>query len=253
MRKALLTFLILLAITTIASAQSNEQYLVNTKTLNMRSGAGKEYEVIKTLSMGDTVRLIQKYDNGWWEVDFEGTQGYVYSSFLKIDPYSGWEKKNYQSGVTPDCENFTPKYDYDLDNYLRINVGSGTDVVVKLMKEGYYEDDCIRIVYVRNGDTYEIKNIPEGRYYLKIAYGKDYRKKIVDNICYVKFMKNAQYEKGIEILDFNLIQKPNQIVGNKVYESWDVPSFELFLDVIETFGDSKTFKANDISEEEFNK
>jgi hypothetical protein len=253
MKNVLPAILLFLALTTLATAQTNEQYLVNTKTLNMRGGAGKEYEVIKTLTMGDELTLIQKNDNGWWEVDFDGTQGFVYSNLLKIDPYSGWEKKSYQSGVTPDCENVTPQYNIDLDNYLRISVGSGTDVVVKLMKSGYNDDECIRIVYVRSGDTYEIKNIPEGSYYLKIAYGKDYRQKIEDNICYVKFMKNAQYQKSIKILDYNLIKKPNKRVGSSVYESWDVPSFEIFLDVIETFGEGRSFKANAISEEEFNK
>jgi hypothetical protein len=252
MKKALL-ILLLLTITTLASAQTNEQYIVNSKTLNLRSGAGKEYEVIKTLSMGDTLSLIQKYSNNWWEVDFNGIKGYVHSSLLKIDPYSGWEKKNYQSGVTPDCENITPKYDYNLDNYLRINVGSGTDVVVKLMKKGYNEDECIRIVYVRSGETYDIKNIPEGRYYLKIAYGTDYRKKIIDNICHVKFMKNAQYEKGREILDFYKIKQPNQIIGNDIYENWSIPSFELSLDVIVTKVAQSKFKSNAISETEFNR
>ncbi len=252
MIKALSTFLLSLALTTLASAQTNEQYLVNSKTLNVRSGPGKEYEVITTLSMGDAVTLIEKYENGWWSVDFDGTKGFIFSSLLKIDPYSGWEKKNYQSGVTPECENVTPKYDYKLDNYLRINVGSGTDVVVKLMKSGIYGDECIRIVYVRSGDTYDIKNITEGRYYLKIAYGKDYRKKIIDNLCYVKFMKNAQYEKGSEILDFNKIQKPNQRIGDKIYENWSVPSFELSLDIIVTKGTKSTFKSNDISEAVFN-
>jgi hypothetical protein len=219
----------------------------------MRSGPGKEYKVVGTLSMGDPIRLIQKYDNGWWEVDFNGTKGYAYSSLLKLDPDSGWEKKNYQSGVTPDCENVTPKYDYDIDNYLRINVGTGTDVVVKLMKEADYIDECIRIVYVRSGETYDMKNIPQGRYYLKIAYGKDYRKKIVDGACFVKFMKNALYEKGTEILDFNLIQKPDERIGNNVYKNWDVPSFELLLDVYQTYGSTNSFKASNISEEEFNK
>lgn len=251
--KKILSILLFLAITTLVSAQTNEEYLVNSKTLNMRSGAGKEHEVIATLSMDDEVFIIQKYDNGWWKVDFDGTQGYVYSSLLKVDPYSDWEKKKYQSGVTPDCENISPKYDYELDNYLQINVGSGTDVVVKLMKKGYYEDECIRIVYVRSGDKYEIKNIPEGLYYLKIAYGKDYRKKIVDNICYVKFIKKAQYEKGNEILDFNKIKKPNKQIGDKTYENWSIPSYKLSLDVIVIKGTKSTFKSNDISETEFNK
>lgn len=237
----------------LVKAITGENYLVTSQTLNLRIGPGKEHGIIRTLSKGDAVILIQEHENGWWEVDFEGYQGYVHSSLVKIDPYSGWEKKNYQSGVTPDCENVIPEYDYNLDNYLKINVGSGTDVIVKLVKKGIYEEECIRIVYVRGGESYKIKNIPEGRYYLKIAYGKDYRKKIVNNICYVKFMKNAQYEKGVEILDFNLRKKPNQRIGNDVYESWDVPSFELFLDVIQTYGANKEFKSSDISEEEFNK
>jgi len=251
MKKALSIFIILLASIALASAQNSEQYLVNSKTLNMRSGAGKEHEVIATLSMGDAVALIEKYNNSWWYVDFGGAKGYIFSSFLKKDPYSGWEKKNYQSGVTPECENVTPQYDNKLDNYLRISVGTGTDVVVKLMKSGHYGDECIRIVYVRSNDNYDIKNIPEGRYYLKIAYGKDYRQKVIENQCNVKFIKNALYEKGIEILDFNKIKKPNQRIGNDVYENWSVPSFELALDVIVT-KEGKTFKSNDISEAEFN-
>jgi hypothetical protein len=121
------------------------------------------------------------------------------------------------------------------------------------MKKNYYEDECIRIVYVRSKDTYEIRNIPEGRYYLKIAYGKDYRQKVVDNQCYVKFMQNAQYEKGVEVLDFNKIKQPDKKIGNEIYENWNVPSFELSLDVIVTKGTKSTFKSNDISEAEFNK
>ena len=252
MKKVLSIIMFVLALTTLSFGQTNEQYLVNSKTLNMRIGAGKEFVVIETLSIGDVVTLIEKDNNGWWLVDFDGKEGYVFSSFLKKDPYSGWEKKNYQSGVTPDCENVTPQHDYKLDNYLRIKVGSGTDVVVKLMKIGNYEDECIRIVYVRSNGNFEIENIPEGRYYLKMAYGRDFRQKIIDNQCTVKFMENPSYKKGDDILDFNKIKKPNQIIGNDVYENWSVPSFELFLDVIVTKG-GKTFKSDNISEAEFNK
>jgi hypothetical protein len=234
-------------------AKIGETYFVTAQSLNIRNEPTKSSKVIATLKLGDEVKLINNDIEMWWYVDNGIYKGFVYSQFLKEDVYSGWEKKNYESGATPECENVSPQYDYKLDNYLRINVGSGTDVVVKLMKKGYYDDECIRIVFVRSGDTYEIRNVPEGRYYLKIAYGKDYRKKIVDNTCYVKFMKNAQYEKGLEILDFNKIKQPNTSDGNDIYENWDVPSFELSLDVIVTKGTKSTFKANDISETEFNK
>lgn len=253
MKYNLLKNLLFLLIVNLSIAQINENYIVNSKTLNIRSGPGKEYEVINTLSYNNKVRLIQKHENGWWFIEFNELKGFVFSSYLIIDSYSGWEEKNYISGITPDCENVIPKYDYEIENYLRINVGLGTDVVVKLIEHNETKDECIRVVYVRSGDVFEIKNIPQGEYYLKIAYGKDIRKKIIDNICYVKFMKNAKYEKSKEFLNFSLVKKPNKKIGNEIYENWEVPSFELFLDIIETTYTNNTFKSSDISEEEFNK
>ncbi len=253
MKYIFITLLLLLTVN-LAKAQSTETYIVTSKTLNMRSGAGTQFDKVTSLALGDTVSIIEKTNSEWWYAEYDGYQGYVFAQYLKVDPYSGWEKKNYQSGSSPECENVNPVHDYDLDNYLRIKVGSANDVVVKLMKlNPYGEDECIRIVYVRSNDVYEIKNIPEGKYYLKIAYGKDYRQKIVNNQCEVKFLKNPLYEKGKDILDYYKVKKPNKIVGNQEYESWSVPSFELSLDVVISNSGSSTFKANNISEEEFNK
>lgn len=252
MKKTILSILVLI-FSFAALAQKNEQYIVATQNLNMRSGAGTQYDITSKLVYGEVVILLEKTNEEWWNVEHNGVQGYVSSKYLKIDPLSGWETTNYKTGTTPDCENVNPQYDYEIDNYLRINVGSGTDVVVKLMKKGYYKDECIRIVYVRSNDIYDIKNIPEGIYYLKIAYGKDFRKKIIDNKCHVKFMRDAEYEKGIETLDFKLKKMPNQRIGDKIYENWSVPSYELQLDVIAVKGKDSQFRANDISEEEFNK
>lgn len=243
----------LLMATTFAYSQNSEQYSVNSENLNVRSGAGTQNEIISTLSMDDVVTIIEKNENGWWLIEFQGKQGFVFSKLLKKDKYSEWEKKNYKSGVTPECENVIPKYDFELDNYLRVNIGSNTDVVVKLMEmNGSGSDECIRIVYVRSNESYEIKNVPEGKYYLKIAYGKDYRQKIVDNQCVVKFIKNAQYEKGDNILDFNKVKQPNERIGNEIYENWSLPCFELSLDIIMIEGTKSGYAANDISEEEFN-
>lgn len=253
MNKTLLIILFLLAFISFASAQAKEQYLVNTKTLNLRSGPGQEFSIIGSIAMGDMVYLVNKTDSLWWEVNFEGKAGFVYSPLLKIDPYNGWDKTNYTSGSTPECENITPIFDDSLDNFLKVSVGSGTDVVVKLMRKDSKGDKCIRIVYIRSGDTYDIKNIPEGFYYLKIAYGTDFRKKIIDSVCYMKFMKNAIYEIGNKVLNFNLTKNPDRIQGNMIYESWDVPSFELFLEVTQALTESDEFKTDAISEKEFNK
>lgn len=235
----------------ISMHAQTQQFTVTAKTLNMRSGIGTNNPVVKKLSQGDIVNLVNKSNQLWWQIEAEGELGYVFAKYLMED-LSGWEKTNYSSGTAPSCENINPKYDRKIDNLLRVNVGSGTDVVIKLMKIESYKNECIRIVYIRSGDVYDIKNIPEGQYFLKIAYGKDYRKKKIDGKCYVKFMKHALYEKGTEIFDFHLVKKPNTKVGNSIYENWEIPSFELSLDVIETIGISQSFNSSGISEAEFN-
>lgn len=222
----------------------NETYLITSQSLNIRGDSNKTSPIIATMKIGDEVKLLNADNSIWWYVSDGYNEGYVFSQYLKLDPNSGWNKKHYESGETPECENVDPQYDYKLDNYLKVNVGSHTDVVIKLMKKQYAGDICIRIVFIRSNETYYLKNIPEGIYYLKIAYGSNWRQKIVDQQCYGKFMKNAQYEIGEESLDYNVIHK---------YDSKQVPSFALSLDVIVTRGTKPTFNSNDISEAEFNK
>ncbi|MCB0784562.1 MAG: SH3 domain-containing protein [Flavobacteriales bacterium] len=241
--------------------------------LNLREGPGTQFKVIGMLVKGTKVELVRAQGD-WWIVKSPGAigddgedsypgfipppdaiavysnsshsqfQGFVSAKYLRANDLAGWEPKSYHTGATPDCENVTPRYDWALDNFLRVVVGNNTDVVVKLMKIGAYSDECIRIVYVRAGDTYEMKHIPEGRYYLKIAYGRDYRQRVVNGQCKVRFVRDAIYEKGTDILDFNKQYVPG---------GWQEPSFELSLNVIKTLYDSNAFDAGTISEEEFNK
>jgi hypothetical protein len=176
----------------------------------------------------------------------QGYNGYVAARYISVqpDPYADWEKKDLKSGEAPDCENINPQYDFKLENYLEVNVGKNTDVVVKLMKMTNYGEECIRMIYVRGGDSHRIKNVPEGKYYLKIAYGRDFRKKKVGDQCEVKFVKNAQYEKGKDSFSFNLVEKNGEIM---------IPSFEIFLDVaVSSINNLNNMNSKDISEKEFN-
>lgn len=233
-----------------AEAQETEEYLTNL-TLNVRGGPGVNYPVIGQFPVGTTVVLKAKHENGWWEVKTDDTEGFVASSFLTFSHYTGWEKVENVSGKASECDNIGAQFDYDLDNYLRIVVGGGTDVVVKLMQIRNGDEHCIRVAYISGGDTHEMRNIPEGRYYLKLAYGLDYRKRIVDGDCIMKFMRNALYEKGMEVLDFNLTRGPDKQEGKVVYETWSVPSYELALGV-HNFRTEDTFPSRTISEHDFN-
>jgi hypothetical protein len=233
---------------------------VNTPTLNVRTEPSIKANIIGKLEAGDVVSVINSDNTEWWKISFYGTEGYVAAKFLitleKSEQYKDWEKESSSTGDKPECENISPEYDYNLKNKLLINVGNNTDVVVKLMK---YSGDCIRIAYIKAGDNYSIQNIPEGYYYLKIAYGKDFRKYTKDGQCIVKFMRDASYEKGSEKLDFYKIKKPNTIEGDYEYENWEVPSFELSLNIEYTKNTKYTsdsfhdFQSNKISESEFNK
>lgn len=153
----------------------------------------------------------------------------------------GWEPYYSKSGIMPDCYNFVPTYDKSLDNYLELIVGGGTDVAVKLLN--YENDKCIRYVFVNRNSSYKIQNIPEGKYYLKIAYGKDWISKVEGNKCIGKFLRHPEYEIGVDVLDFNLIHQSN---------SYSVPYYILSLDIVAS-DLLNSFNSKEISESEFNK
>ena len=140
----------------------------------------------------------------------------------------------------PSCYNFKPKTDNSIDNNLEINVGGGTDVVVKLMN--VKSEKCIRYVFINSGSSYQIRNIPQGVYYLKIAYGKEWLSKIENNQCIGKFIRSPMYEKGEDIMDFTI---------QKTYDGFSIPSFRLSLDVISS-NLSNSFSSHNISETDFN-
>ncbi len=166
-------------------------------------------------------------------------------SVTREDKYSDWEKKTYKSGATPKSFSFKGKFDYKLDNYLKIKVGKNTEVVVKMYKMGDTpkDDQLVRVTYINSNTTQFIRNVPEGEYFLKIAYGKDWRENIVDGKKYGTFTKNALYEKSEQILNFNTVKTSKGI---------NVPSYNLSLDLLPSGGGYSTSGQDDISEKAFN-
>ena len=152
----------------------------------------------------------------------------------------GWEEKGLENGLMPSCYNFEPQKDNSIDNYLQINVGGGTDVAIKLMN--LKDNNCIRYVFINRNSSYSIQNIPEGIYYLKIAYGMEWLSKIENGQCIGKFIRNPLYEKGEDIMDFTI---QNSFNGSSI------PSYSLSLDVISS-SLSNSFSSHNISETDFN-
>lgn len=152
----------------------------------------------------------------------------------------GWEEQGIENGLMPSCYNFEPQSDNSIDNYLEINVGGGTDVVIKLMNLN--TEKCIRYVFVNSGSSFQIRNVPQGKYYLKIAYGKEWLSKIEYEKCFGKFIRNPLYEKGEDILDFTI---------KNTFDGYSIPSFRLSLDVVSS-NLMNSFSSKNISETDFN-
>lgn len=144
------------------------------------------------------------------------------------------------NGELPGCNEIKPKYNKRLDNKLLITVGSNASVAVKLINVS--NDKCIRYVFINKNSTYSIRNIPEGRYYLKIAYGDGWSIMDEQPNCTGRFTKNTLFEKGEDILDYNLVYSGN---------GYQVPSFSLKLDVIITEDRMNSFNTDKINENDF--
>lgn len=150
-----------------------------------------------------------------------------------------WEPQNMYSGSVPKCISYTPKYDLSIDNYLRIRLGGNSDAIIKLINNT--SNQCIRVVYVQANDEYLIKNIPEGYYYVKIAFGNDWRILKKGYNCTGRFFNNDSYSEGKDLLDYFLIREEN---------GYQIPSYEIILEV-RTKNKNNKFDTEKISEEEF--
>lgn len=107
---------------------------------------------------------------------------------------------------TPD-EDLTEEYGikpvYGIqDNYFDIAIGSGCNVAVKIMD--IRTDKCIRYVYVAENTTTTVQEIPQGVYYLKLAYGYDWMELDTDNGKVGKFTRNVSYERSQDSFDFGV-------------------------------------------------
>lgn len=111
---------------------------------------------------------------------------------------AGWTNE------TPDedmSEDYGVKPIYGIqDNYFDIVMGNGCNVAVKIIELG--TDKCIRYIYVAENTTTTVQEIPQGVYYLKLAYGYDWMAKETNDGKQGKFTRNVLYERSQDTFDF---------------------------------------------------
>ena len=155
---------------------------------------------------------------------------------LSLTSYAGWTVETPTEDLTEEY-GIQPIYGIQ-DNYFDIAMGSGCNVAVKIMD--LRTDKCIRYVYVAENSTTTVQEIPQGVYYLKLAYGYDWMEYEKDNVKIGKFTRNVSYERSQDTFDFG------------VKNSRDEVNYRLEINVVDSKLENN-FLATPINEEEFMK
>ncbi|MEQ9305645.1 MAG: SH3 domain-containing protein [Marinoscillum sp.] len=50
--------------------------------VNLRKGPDNNKRVLRTVAKGETIAVLSKTNEWWWHVEYEGTQGYIATSFI---------------------------------------------------------------------------------------------------------------------------------------------------------------------------
>lgn len=66
------------------SSKTTQNGVVNTKSLNIRKGAGTKYSKIGSLSKGDKVQIEGKTSSEWYRIKYKKNYGYVSAKYIKI-------------------------------------------------------------------------------------------------------------------------------------------------------------------------
>ncbi len=128
----------------------------------------------------------------------------------------------------PKCPNQNSQYDNKLDNYVKVRNGKSTEVIIDVISSETSKK--VRTVFITANTTQFIRNIPEGKYKIHVAYGEDYAEKTVDGVCKAYFKKEIRTEVNENTLDFNTVTTKQGL---------NVPSYNLSVDLREKSTDKK--------------
>ena len=64
-----------------APEETQDLYMVTCRTLNVRAGAGTNFEILGTLSRGTEVEILDVL-NGWYKIEYLGGEAYVSAAYI---------------------------------------------------------------------------------------------------------------------------------------------------------------------------
>jgi SH3 domain protein len=81
-----LIFILIFAIAGTVHAQTGTRYVTDSFEINIRSGPGTQYRIIRMINSGQKLELLETQEN-WSKVQLPGgVEGWVFTSYLQSDP-----------------------------------------------------------------------------------------------------------------------------------------------------------------------
>ncbi len=156
--------------------------------LRVRAEASTDSQVLTKLNHGEKVEVLSSAENGWYQIAFEETTGFVSSDYLVVD--GGQDAVTAVSSVSPTsaaaqpaaAEAAEPRYGRVIASSLNIRAGAGTD----------YE----KVGSLRMGKVVEIVGESNGWYQIDSGYVTS------DYVSIVDASEAAASGKGQEIADY---------------------------------------------------
>lgn len=108
-----------------------------------------------------------------------------------------WTSLQLSTGMSIPCQQIEEEHDVSLDNFLRVLGSEHSDMYVKLIRRK--DDQVVREVFIKKGTSFNIRNIPQEEYYVKIAYGKTPQ---TDENCQFKFEQELGYEQPSHVFNY---------------------------------------------------
>lgn len=121
-----------------SSSNINKTGIVNVIALNLREGAGTNYNVVKTLPKGTSVLIMENHD-GWYKINVNGSMGYVSSEYVSFsENITNNDKVTGEKGrVNADSLNLRSGAGTNYGVTTVLGKGTEVDVVEKL--NGWYK------------------------------------------------------------------------------------------------------------------
>lgn len=108
-----------------------------------------------------------------------------------------WTSLQLSTGMSIPCQQVEEERDERIDNFLRVLGSQHSDMYVKLIRRN--DDQVVREVFIKKGTSFNIRNIPQEEYYVKIAYGKIPQ---TDENCQFKFEQELGYEQPTHVFNY---------------------------------------------------